>query len=198
MPLGRVSRIPLSALCVTAGILSLSACGSGGSGDGVQAHYVTGADGISTVPEVDRRPTNGIKGETLDGKRIDVADFKGKVVVVNVWGSWCAPCRAETPGLVKVAQEVRDEGVEFIGINTLEADRTQAIAFEKDFGVAYPSLYDPKGKAVLYGFPAGTLNPQTLPSTIVLDRHGKIAARALQALSEDRLRKMIDSVLAGA
>ena len=70
-----------------------------------------------------------------------------------------------------------------------------AIAFEKQYGVPYPSLYDPTGKLMLR-FKKGTLNPQLIPTTIIVDRDGKIAARALQALSEDKLREMLDPVIA--
>ncbi|MCN9243381.1 TlpA family protein disulfide reductase [Streptomyces sp. RY43-2] len=195
MHLGRALHLPLAAALVTAAALSLTGCDNSGAG-GDRAHYVTDADGISTVRKADRQPAGAMKGETLDGKRLDVADLRGKVVVMNVWGSWCVPCRAEIPNFVKVAKAVKGKGVEFVGINTREASRTQAVAFEKDFHVDYPSLYDPTGKLVLAGFPKGTLNPQTLPSTIVLDQDGKIAARSLQGLSEERLRKMIDAVLA--
>uniref|UniRef100_UPI0004CA7CE3 TlpA family protein disulfide reductase n=1 Tax=Streptomyces exfoliatus TaxID=1905 RepID=UPI0004CA7CE3 len=63
------------------------------------------------------------------------------------------------------------------------------------YGVEYPSIYDPYGKLILR-FPKGTLNPQAIPSTVVLDRDGKIAARTLQALNGDELRKMIDPIIA--
>ncbi|MFC7468799.1 TlpA family protein disulfide reductase [Actinomadura keratinilytica] len=134
-------------------------------------------------------------GETLDGSTFDLADHKGKVVVVNVWGSWCAPCRAEAPNLVKVAEDTADQGVQFVGINTRDSNKGPAIAFEKDYEVGYPSLYDPQGKQILR-FPRGSLSPQAIPSTVVIDRDGKIAARTLQAVSEKQLRAMIDPVLA--
>lgn len=136
-----------------------------------------------------------LSGPTVDGKQLDVADYKGKVVVINLWGSWCPPCRAEAANFVKVSKDTADQGVVFVGINTRDTDTKQAKAFDKEYGVPYPSLYDPTGKLMLR-FKKGTLNPQAIPSTLVLDRQGKIAARALEALSEDNLRKMIDPVLA--
>lgn len=114
---------------------------------------------------------------------------------MNVWGSWCAPCRAEAPNFAKVAKEAEGKGVQFVGINTRDSNRQAAVKFEEDHDIAYPSIYDPSGKVVLYGFPKGSLNPQTVPSTIVLDREGMIAARALRPLNEAELYSMITPLL---
>ncbi|WP_326610942.1 TlpA family protein disulfide reductase [Streptomyces scopuliridis] len=177
--------------------LTLSACGGGGkSGGGGDTNFVTNTGGISSVAPADRKPANQLSGETLDGKQLDVADLKGKIVVMNVWGSWCPPCRAEAPHFAKVAKETESKGVAFVGINTRDPNKGPALAFEKDYGVPYPSLYDPAGKLIVNGFPKGSLNPQSIPSTIVLDQDGKIAARALLALDAEKLRKMIDPLIA--
>ncbi|MEU1051286.1 TlpA disulfide reductase family protein [Streptomyces sp. NPDC005876] len=176
--------------------LLVSACGSGGtSGGGGNTNYITGSDGIATVGEGDRADVPDLSGKTVDGARLDIDDYRGKVVVLNVWGSWCPPCRAEAKNFEKVYQDVKDQGVQFVGINTRDTSTGPARAFEKEYGVSYPSLYDPTGKLMLR-FKKGTLNPQAIPSTLVIDREGKIAARTLQALSEDKLRKMLDPVLA--
>ncbi|MFF3751341.1 TlpA family protein disulfide reductase [Streptomyces sp. NPDC002018] len=189
-------RALLPAVAVAAA-LTLSACGGGGkSGGGGDTNFVTNTGGISTVPVAERRPVNKIAGETLDGGQLDVADLKGKIVVLNVWGSWCPPCRQEAKHFVKVAEETESQGVAFVGINTRDANKGPALAFEKDYGVPYPSLYDPMGKLIVNGFPKGSLNPQAIPSTIVLDRNGKIAARSLMALNEEKLRTMIDPLIA--
>ncbi|MFJ6837417.1 TlpA family protein disulfide reductase [Streptomyces sp. NPDC091209] len=176
--------------------LVLSACGSGGTSGGAgNSNYVSGKDGISTVAKGSRDAVPDLSGKTVDGKQLDIADYKGKVVVLNVWGSWCPPCRAETPNFVKVAKETAEQGVQFVGINTRDASTSLAKAFETEQKVTYPSLYDPTGKLMLR-FKKGTLNPQTIPSTLVIDRDGKIAARTLQALSEEKLHEMLDPVLA--
>ncbi|MDI3343041.1 TlpA disulfide reductase family protein [Streptomyces sp. AJ-1] len=190
-------RLSLTASAAVAALL-LTACGEGNGGttqSGSGANYVAGKDGIATVDKGERKDAPAIGGETLDGATFDLADHKGKVVVVNVWGSWCAPCRAEAPNLVKVAKDTADQGVQFVGINTRDSNKGPAIAFEKDYEVGYPSLYDPQGKQILR-FPRGSLSPQAIPSTVVIDRDGKIAARTLQAVSEKQLRAMIDPVLA--
>ncbi|MGV9312721.1 TlpA family protein disulfide reductase [Streptomyces sp. NPDC003691] len=193
----RAHRAALTAALVAAGALALSACTDGGtSGGGGQTKFVTNTGGISTVAKADREPIAEIAGKTLEDEPLDVADLKGKIVVLNVWGSWCPPCRAEAPALAKVAKETKTDGVEFVGINTRDFNKGPAIEFEKDYGVTYPSLYDPKGKLIVSGFPKGTLLPQAIPSTVVLDRDGKIAARSLKALSEKELRSMIDPLIA--
>jgi thiol-disulfide isomerase/thioredoxin len=190
------TRAALYAAGAAVAALVLSACGSGGtSGGSGNSNFVSGKDGISTVAKGSRDTAPDLSGPTVDGRQLDVADYKGKVVVLNVWGSWCPPCRAEAPNFVKVAKETAGQGVQFVGINTRDADTAPAKAFEKEKGVTYPSLYDPTGKLMLR-FKKGTLNPQTIPSTLIIDRDGKIAARTLQALSEDKLREMLDPVLA--
>ncbi|GAA3938620.1 TlpA disulfide reductase family protein [Streptomyces gulbargensis] len=195
----RAPRRTLLAVGVLTAALALSACtgeNTGKSGGGGGTNFVTDAGGISTAARDKRQAPGELAGETVDGKRLDVADLKGKVVVLNVWGSWCSPCRAEAPHFVKVAKELKAKGVEFVGINTRDPNKQSAVAFEKDYGVPYPSLYDPAGKLILFGFPEGTLNPQAIPSTLVLDKEGRIAARSLMALNEEKLRSMIEPLLA--
>ncbi|MFD7258509.1 TlpA family protein disulfide reductase [Streptomyces sp. NPDC059874] len=184
-----------------ASALTLTACtdsDSGGKPNGSSGgNYVTGASGISTVAKGERTEVPKLDGETVDGKTLDTTSLKGKVVVLNVWGSWCPPCRAEAPSFAKVSKELADAGkdVAFVGINTRDNSKQNASAFEESFGITYPSLYDPDGKLILR-FPKGTLNPSAIPSTIVLDKEGKIAARTLVAVSEEQLRSMIDPLLA--
>ncbi|MFE0652248.1 TlpA family protein disulfide reductase [Streptomyces sp. NPDC059534] len=198
MSLSRAPRRTLLAVGVLTAALTLSACSgdsNGKSGGGGNTNFVTNTGGISTVAKGERTAPNEIAGETLDGKRLDVADLKGKVVVLNAWGSWCGPCRAEAPHFAKVAADLEDQGVAFVGLNTRDPNKQPAIAFEEDYGVPYPSLYDPQGKLILFGFPKGTLNPQAIPSTVVLDKEGRIAARSLMALDEKKLRSMIEPLL---
>ncbi|GAA2795847.1 TlpA family protein disulfide reductase [Streptomyces showdoensis] len=199
MSLSRASRRTLLAVGTMTIALALSACSSdtnGKSGGGGDTGFVTNTGGISTVAKGERKPVAALAGDTLEGKRLDVADLKGKVVVLNVWGSWCPPCRAEAPHFAKVAKDLKAQGVEFVGINTRDPNKQPALAFEDDYGVPYPSLYDPAGKLIVGGFPKGTLNPQAIPSTVVLDKNGKVAARSLMALDETKLRSMIEPLIA--
>ncbi|MFJ9680867.1 TlpA family protein disulfide reductase [Streptomyces sp. NPDC101194] len=201
MSYGRASRRRFTLLAAPAAVvalaLTLTACGGDDNkaGGGGNTNFVTGSGGISTVDKGDRKPAPKLDGETLEGKQLDVADYKGKVVVLNMWGSWCGPCRLEAQYFSRVAKETKDKGVQFVGINTRDPQKGPAQSFEKDYGVPYPSLYDPTGKLMLR-FPKGTLRPQAIPSTVVLDRDGKIAARSLTALDSDKLHKMIDPLIA--
>ncbi|PBC62012.1 redoxin domain-containing protein [Streptomyces sp. Tue6028] len=190
------SRVALLAAGAAVAALVLSACTSGGTSGGAgNTNFVAGKNGVDTAAKGHRTAIPDLSGKTIDGKQLDVRDFKGKVVVLNVWGSWCGPCRAEAANFERVYQDTKDQGVEFVGINTRDAGTGPALAFEKEHGVSYPSLFDPTGKLMLR-FKKGTLNPQLIPSTLIIDREGKVAARTLQALSEDNLRKMLAPVLA--
>ncbi|SFL71707.1 TlpA family protein disulfide reductase [Streptomyces pini] len=191
------SRLSAAVTAAAACALILSGCGAGGGQEqsgGSGKNYVDGTGAVTEVKPADRKPAPELSGETVDGKRLDVADYRGDVVVLNVWGSWCPPCRAEMPHLVKVAGDTEDRGVRFVGINTRDLDRVPAQRFEEEYEVPYPSLYDPSGKLLLR-FPKGSLNPQAIPSTLVLDREGRIAARALKPLGEEELRSMIEPLI---
>ncbi|MEV7612902.1 TlpA disulfide reductase family protein [Streptomyces sp. NPDC089799] len=193
----RTGRAPILLTAVTlASALTLTACtdGGGSSTGSSGGNYVTGPSGISTVARGKRVAAPKLDGETVEGGTLDTSTLKGKVVVINVWGSWCGPCRTEAPYFKKVSEELAKD-VAFVGINTRDNSKQNALNFEKDYGIGYPSLFDPAGKLVLR-FPTGTLNPAAIPSTIVLDREGRIAARALTAIDDKRLRQMIDPLLA--
>ncbi|MFD4995030.1 TlpA family protein disulfide reductase [Streptomyces buecherae] len=201
-PRRRVARVcskggsPLAAGMVALAAIGLTACGTGGtSGGSADTKFVQGTGGVSTVAKEDRKSAPSLSGKTLEGKQLDVDDYRGKIVVLNIWGSWCSPCRAEAPNLVKVAERTKKQGVEFIGINTRDTNEHNAQKFEKEYEVPYPSLYDPIGKLMLR-FPKGSLNPQAIPTTIILDRDGGIAVRALTPLSEEALDKALKPLIA--
>lgn len=130
----------------------------------------TAADG--TIAPKDRQLAPELSGTTLDGKQLAVSDYRGKVVVLNFWASWCGPCRDETLTLTEVARRTKDAGVQFVGVNVKD-QQGSAQAFERAQGVPYPSLYDQPGRLLLR-FRSSV--PQTPPTTLVLDRQGRIAA----------------------
>ncbi|MEV4556665.1 TlpA disulfide reductase family protein [Kitasatospora sp. NPDC049285] len=188
-------RIALAATLLAA--LALAGCSSSGSvsGDG-STGFVTGKGGIDTAATGKRAAAPDVTGTGLDGTgSLKLSDYRGKVVVLNIWGSWCSPCRAEAKGLQEVSQKYADQDVQFLGINTRDTDPANAVAFERNFGVTYPSIYDPDGTQILK-FPKGSLNPQSIPTTIVVDRDGRLAARAMHALSAEDLETMLKPVLA--
>lgn len=148
----------------------------------------SGNDSISGVVKVDE-PLPRLAGKTLDGDRLDASTHAdGSVLVINVWADWCGPCREEQPQLVRLADRYQDE-VRFLGIN-YQDDRDAARAWVEEFGVPYPSLYDPSGRtAVALGYPF-------LPDTYVVDREGTIRWVVFGASDEKELQGLIDRLLA--
>ncbi|MGW7351866.1 TlpA family protein disulfide reductase [Streptomyces sp. NPDC054784] len=189
------SRTTLLAAGAAAGALLLAGCGGEDTGSSSgDTQFVQGTGQVTTVPKGKRKAVPDISGESVDGGELKLSAYRGKIVVLNVWGSWCAPCRAEAPHMAKVAKDTESKGVQFVGINTRDLDKANAKAFERGYGIDYPSLYDPSGKQILK-FPENSLSPQTIPSTLVLDRDGRIAVRALKELGEDDLRAMLDPLI---
>jgi len=154
--------------------LSVSGCGSSGTGD---KGYITGEGVVTLLPVAQRKAPGKVGGETLSGEQLSLASYAGKVVVVNVWGSWCPPCRAEATDLAAASRELAPKGVVFVGINTRDASRDNGRAFERTYDVPYPSIYDPSGSNLL-AF-RRTLTPNSIPGTVVIDRQGRVAASIL-------------------
>ncbi|ATZ22248.1 Thiol-disulfide oxidoreductase ResA [Streptomyces lavendulae subsp. lavendulae] len=166
-----------------------------GTGAAARTVAVTSASGATVAAPRARRPALVLTWTDLDGNPISLAAFRGEVVVLNVWGSWCAPCRAEADDLALLSGEVRGAGVRFLGINTRDRDRDAARSFVRAHGLDFPSLHDPTG-ALLLRFPPEVLNPQTIPSTLVVDREGRVAVAIGGAVSAGRLKPLIDRVAA--
>ena len=157
-----------------AGVLALTACSGNPAGADAPASprletLDTGADGLIAVP--DRQPLPSMTGTTMDGESLDVASFRGEVVVLNFWASWCPPCREEAPALLEVATQTAELGVQFVGVN-VKNDKAEAVAFERKAGVTYPSLHDQPGELLLR---FRRIVPQTPPTTLIVDRQGRIA-----------------------
>ena len=190
-PSARRTRVAAVALAA----LALAGCATtSGTADG-STRFVAG-DGSTVLLSPDQRaaaPT--VVGTTLDGARLDLASMRGKVVVVNFWASWCGPCREEAGALQKVYDETHAKGVDFVGIVSGGKDSLQnAQAFTRRFDITYPSMFDQDNSLVL-AF-AGQLPPSAIPTTLVLDREGRVAARAIDAVDRSRLLGMIEPVLA--
>jgi thiol-disulfide isomerase/thioredoxin len=185
----KAARTPLLAVAV---LLAATACSSGqkatDSRDG-QTGFVSGSGRVSTFAPDKREKAPDFKGTTLDGKEWDSADQAGKVVVLNVWGSWCPPCRKEAPDLTAAAKEL-GSSVQFIGLNTRDLDKAPPLKFVQEFGVPFPSIYDPNGKQLLR-FRGQKISATSIPSTLVIDKQGRVAARVLGAVTKDTLLGMV-------
>jgi thiol-disulfide isomerase/thioredoxin len=149
--------------------------------------FVAGTGKGQTIPVAERQPAPAVRGALLDGGEFDLGTLRGKVVVLNFWADWCAPCRVESPELDQAYQATRARGVEFVGVDV--KDRQQdAREFTANAKIHYPSLYDPNGKVTLRfrDFP-----PRGLPYTIVLDRQGRVAAVYLTPLLRDDIQPVV-------
>jgi thiol-disulfide isomerase/thioredoxin len=175
--------------------LTIAACSSSSDSGADNTNFMRGTGKITVVKAADRKPAPDISGKTLTGTKDSLAAYKGKVVVINIWGSWCAPCRAEAPNLAQVARADQAKGVQFLGINTRDLSASNARRFDTRFDIPYPSFFDPYGSLILR-FPKGSLNPQSLPATLVVDRQGRLAVRALKPLSVEDLNTVIDPLVA--
>lgn len=188
----RTTTLVVTTLLVSGG---LSSCTNevGSSGD---TGYVSGKGVITRLAVEEREQPGEVSGETLDGKSVALTDYEGQIVVVNVWGSWCPPCRAETPDLVAAAEELADQDVAFLGINSRDLNQAAARAFVRRFDVPYPSIYDQKGETLL-AF-RDTLSPNSIPSTVIIDEHGRVAASVLGQVSTSTVVGLVEDVSAGS
>ena len=191
---GARPRAALVALLAVVGLALLAGCSSGTADDGGFRFVAPGGQTQISYPEAQRRPLAPITGDSLlaEGQSISSAQDKGQVVVVNIWGSWCGPCRGESPALEQVAAASAPRGVAFLGVDVRD-DRQAAADFVRSRGVTYPSIFDPPGRSllVLSGYPRNAV-----PSTIVLDRAHRVAAVFLTAVLASDLQPVVDRVAA--
>jgi thiol-disulfide isomerase/thioredoxin len=184
-------------VAAVAAALALAGCSTGKDAVGGSGDFEFVSPGGKT--EVfydggDRKPIANLSGESLteQGKQISLSDYPGKVVVINVWGSWCGPCRVEAPELQKLYDQTRDSGVQVLGIDVRE-QRSPAQDFVRDRNLTYPSIYDQPARTLLSlkGYPRSTV-----PSTIVLDRTHRVAAVYLHDLLATDLLPLVNRLTA--
>ena len=187
------------AVALLAGALLLAGCTAGGSAspntpeDVADQGYQSGDGSTTTWPAADRSGPLELSGTDFAGSAQDVADWRGDVVVLNTWYANCPPCRAEAPDLAALSTDYAADGVQVLGINRTD-DAGTAQAFERQFEVPYPSLADTDGAAI--AALQGTVPINAVPTTVVLDRSGKVAGRILGLADPSTLRSMIDELLA--
>ncbi len=177
-------------------VVLLTGCTTGSDAvdvsNGGEFRFVAGTPDGEVIAEGERASAPQFAGVLLDGSDFDSSSLSGDIVVINFWGSWCAPCRVETPEFQEVYDEVSAEDVSFLGVNVKD-DRQLAQAFLDDEAITFPSVFDPRGEVALAfrDYPANAI-----PSTIILDRDGRVAAVYVSVVPADELRRVLDTLVA--
>ena len=189
----------VGALLAAAALLAVGGCATTGADEPTrsagQAGYVGVQANLTRIPPDHRLPVPAVSGRALGGgQTLSTQGHPGQVVVVNVWGSWCPPCRSEAPELEAASQQTR-RVAQFLGITVKDYDPAPAEAFVRVHKITYPSIYDPTG-ATLLPF-AAVLPPSAIPSTLILDRQHRLAVRVLGPITKTTLVDMIHDVAAG-
>ena len=181
--MSRVTKVAALALAV-ASLVALSGCAQDKLAEQYRAgsgkNYIAGDGSITEVAIANRGSAINFSATDLDGKSLSSTELTGKVVVVNFWYAGCAPCRAEAKDLEKVYSQFANQGVAFVGVNVRDSAVT-AKTFNETFGVSYPSVTDLDGKVQL-AF-SSAVAPNAVPTTLVLDKKGRVAARVLGRLA---------------
>lgn len=159
---------------------------------GDNKNYIAG-DGTVTEFAAGSRPGPvAWSGPTESGETLASKNLAGVVQVINFWYAGCAPCRAEAPDLVALAKQYPE--VQFVGVNVRDSADT-AIAFDKRFGITWPSIIDASSGSVVLAF-TGIVTPQAVPTTLVVDKEGKVSARILGRIDKSILSTLIKTVAA--
>jgi len=162
---------------------------------GTGQNYISGDGALTVVAPESRNEGIAFQGPLDVGGTFSSAHYAGQIMVVNFWYAGCPPCRLEAPDLEALHQEFLEEGVVFIGVNILDQAPT-ALAFADEFGVTYPSIMDTNDGSVRLAF-SGQVAPNAVPTTVVLDQQGRVAARISGLLTEpDVLAALIRDVQA--
>ena len=179
-------------------VLVLAGCSTGSDAVVTSSDFQFVSPGGKTeiyYESADRKVIGKLAGESLldEGKQISLDDFAGKVVVLNLWGAWCPPCRAEAPQLQQLQDEFGPSGVQVLGIDVRDFQRSSPQDFVRDRGLTYPSIYDPPARTLLAlsGYPRSAV-----PSTIILDKKHRVAVVLLRDILAKDLRTTLANLTA--
>ena len=186
----------LLAVALTLGLaLSLSACGANDPlanqfKEGDNKNYIAGDGSVTEFRDLAARKSGAAwTSTTAEGEPFSSADLAGKVVVLNFWYAGCAPCRAETPDLDKLAKEFADQGVVVLGVDVRDSAET-ALAFNRKKNISYQSVMDAESGDVVLAY-TGIVTPDAVPTTLVIDAEGRVAARVIGRIEPSILRTLI-------
>jgi thiol-disulfide isomerase/thioredoxin len=204
MPSRPVSPLPerrqvLRAAALFAAVIPLAACSADDDPLAEQAragngkNYIAGDGSVQEYGPDSRGEPLDLKGTSYDGEQIGAEQLKGQVTVLNFWYAACAPCRLEAPHLATLSKAFAKKGVQFYGVNVRDGKATAA-AFERTFKIPYPSMPDADGSILLSM--TEYVPPQAVPTTLVLDRQGRVAARRLGVADESTLKALISDLVA--
>ena len=188
-------RAPLAAV-VLAALLVVTGCSqSSDLDDGLDGDYVSSDGSVQTIAPANREAPIAFAGETDEGDALASDDLAGSVVVLNFWYANCPPCRREAPDLAALAEEFEGQDVVFLGVNIRDSAE-KARAFAAEFGIPYPSLLDAENRDIVSAF-AGEVPPSAVPTTLVLDTDGRVAARFTGLIeSPSTVTAVIETLLA--
>ncbi|MDM7890931.1 TlpA family protein disulfide reductase [Curtobacterium caseinilyticum] len=180
------TRIAATAATVVIAALALAGCSSSNDdlsrqyGSGTTQNYISGTGAVTEVAADKRADPVDFTTKDTNGDTVSAKALRGKVVVLNFWYAGCPPCRAEAKYLNQVHDQYADDDVAFVGVNVRDEEGTAA-AFERTFGVDYPTVLDARDGTVQLAL-SGQIAPNAVPATIVLDKQGRVAARVLGAI----------------
>ncbi|MCX6417910.1 MAG: TlpA disulfide reductase family protein [Actinobacteria bacterium] len=166
---------------VLASVLSLTGCASGSTAAPSPTNTLSVGTTVFALGQ--RSDVSAVAGTTLDGKQLRLTDYTGKVVVLNVWGSWCSPCRQESPELGRLARSKAFKDVQFVGLDVKD-DQSSASSFATFAGMSYPHLFDPQARTLAE---LKVVPPAAIPSTLIIDRSGQVAVRIIGAINAEQL-----------
>jgi thiol-disulfide isomerase/thioredoxin len=178
-------------LALAAGLTACSTSTAAGSTQ--QINYIPGKGVLTVYAQGHRKLAPAVSGTDLEGKSLSLSAYAGKVIVLNFWASWCPPCRSEAPALEQIATDTRDSGVQFVGVDIRESGSSDGPNFVAGHHIDYPSFADQSSRIAL-AFRNSGVPPETPPSTLIIDRQGRIAARGLGEMSFSQLELTVQAV----
>lgn len=179
------------AAVLLAGALAVTLTEGSGQASGVT--YINGENSQQVYAAGRRALAPDFTGTSLTGTPIRLASYRGKIVVLNFWGSWCGPCRAEGPTLAVLSEQYRSQGVSFLGDDVGDT-AANALAFTHDIGITYPSVND-ASYSIVQDF-SRVVPVGYTPTTVVIDRTGRIAGLVIGEVSYQTMTTMLHDVAA--